>query len=66
MGHHVGDEATSRLDRALQRPDLARRRLYPENFVGVCQLPQSPGVPIANSVRELERCVESSASSAAT
>jgi len=31
--------------------------LYPDNFVGVCQLPQSPGVPPANSVRELERCV---------
>jgi 4-oxalmesaconate hydratase len=31
--------------------------LYPENFVGVCQLPQSPGVPIANSIAELQRCV---------
>jgi 4-oxalmesaconate hydratase len=31
--------------------------LYPENFVGVCQLPQSPSVPVANSVAELERCV---------
>jgi 4-oxalmesaconate hydratase len=31
--------------------------LYPENFVGVCQLPQSPDAPLAGSVRELERCV---------
>ncbi|WP_426806444.1 amidohydrolase family protein, partial [Stenotrophomonas sp. SrG] len=25
--------------------------------IGVCQLPQSPCVPIANSIAELERCV---------
>ena len=31
--------------------------LYPLNFVGVCQLPQSPGVPPATCVAELERCV---------
>ena len=31
--------------------------LYPDNFVGVCQLPQSPGVPIAHSIAELTRCV---------
>ena len=31
--------------------------LFPESFIGVCQLPQSPGVPIAHSIRELERCV---------
>jgi 4-oxalmesaconate hydratase len=32
-------------------------QLYPENFVGVCQLPQSPGAALDASVRELERCV---------
>ena len=32
--------------------------LYPKNFIGVCQLPQSPGVPPKNSVAELERCVK--------
>jgi 4-oxalmesaconate hydratase len=32
--------------------------LYPDNFIGVCQLPQSPGVPIADSIPELRRCVE--------
>jgi 4-oxalmesaconate hydratase len=39
--------------------DLVYRccRLYPKNFVPVCQLPQSPGVPPANCIPELERCV---------
>jgi 4-oxalmesaconate hydratase len=58
MAHHVGDEATSSAwTRACN--DLIKRvvDLYPENFVGVCQLPQSPGVPIANSIAELQRCV---------
>jgi 4-oxalmesaconate hydratase len=58
MGHHIGNEAiSSAWTRA--NNDLIRRvvDLYPENFVGVCQLPQSPGVPVANSVAELERCV---------
>jgi 4-oxalmesaconate hydratase len=58
MGHHIGDEAIS-LEWAQFSNDLIARvvALYPENFVGVCQLPQSPGVPIANSIYELERCV---------
>ncbi|HYX74311.1 MAG TPA: amidohydrolase family protein [Steroidobacteraceae bacterium] len=58
MGHHIGNEAiSSAWTRA--NNDLIKRvvDLYPENFVGVCQLPQSPGVPIVNSVAELERCV---------
>ncbi len=59
MAHHVGDEAVSQQwTRACN--DLINRvvDLYPENFVGVCQLPQSPGVPISHSVQELERCVK--------
>jgi 4-oxalmesaconate hydratase len=58
MGHHVGDEAVS-MAWTLANNDLIKRvvDLYPRNFVGVCQLPQSPGVPIANSVHELRRCV---------
>ena len=58
MGHHLGNEAiSSAWTRA--NNDLIKRvvDLYPDNFVGVGQLPQSPGVPIANSVAELERCV---------
>jgi len=58
MEHHVGDakvsEAWSR-----QCNDLIHRvcSLYPANFAPVCQLPQSPGVPPANCIPELERCV---------
>ncbi len=58
MAHHQGDEAVSQQwTRACN--DLIARvvALYPEQFIGVCQLPQSPGVPIANSVAELERSV---------
>jgi 4-oxalmesaconate hydratase len=58
MGHHVGTEATSmQWSRACN--DLIARvcSLYPQNFVGVCQLPQSPGAPPANSIPELERCI---------
>ena len=58
MGHHEGDEAISQAwTRACN--DLIQRvtTLYPEIFIGVCQLPQSPGVPISHSVAELKRCV---------
>ncbi len=59
MGHHIGDEATSLQWTRLCNDLIARVvELYPENFVGVCQLPQSPGVPAANSAAELERCVK--------
>ncbi len=59
MGHHLGNEATSRQWAEICN-DLIHRvcTLYPANFVGVCQLPQSPGVPPKNSVAELERCVK--------
>jgi len=58
MGHHVGNARTS-LDWAERCNDLINRvcELYPENFVGVCQLPQSPGTSLDNSIAELERCV---------
>jgi len=58
MAHHVGDEAVS-LAWTRACNDLIKRvvDLYPGNFAGVCQLPQSPGVPIANSIAELRRCV---------
>jgi 4-oxalmesaconate hydratase len=58
MGHHIGDESVSREWSQICN-DLIHRvcTLYPANFVGVCQLPQSPGVPPKNSVAELERCV---------
>jgi 4-oxalmesaconate hydratase len=58
MAHHIGDESTS-LAWSRVCNDLIHRvcSLYPRNFAGVCQLPQSPGVPPANSAAELERCV---------
>jgi 4-oxalmesaconate hydratase len=31
--------------------------LFPDKFVGVCQLPQTTGVPPSNCIEELERCV---------
>jgi len=58
MGHHIGDDATSQVW-ARQCNDMIHRvvTLFPENFAGVCMLPQSPGVPIEHSLDELERCV---------
>ncbi|MES2188469.1 MAG: amidohydrolase family protein [Pseudomonadota bacterium] len=58
MGHHIGDAQTS-AEWSTVCNDLIHRvsTLYPSNFVGVCQLPQSPGVAPANCIPELERCV---------
>jgi 4-oxalmesaconate hydratase len=58
MEHHVGSESVS-LAWSRACNDLIARvvDLYPDAFVGVCQLPQSPGVPVERSVGELERCV---------
>jgi len=58
MAHHIGDETTS-LHWSQHCNDLIARvcALYPKNFVGVCQLPQSPGVAPARSIPELERSV---------
>ena len=58
MAHHVGDEAMSRSwTRVCNNLIYRVVELFPDNFIGVCQLPQSPGVPIENSIEELERCV---------
>ena len=58
MGHHLGDETISTYWSEICN-DMIHRvcSLYPENFVGVCQLPQSPGVAPANCIPELERCI---------
>ena len=58
MAHHVGDEQVSQAW-TIACNDLINRvvELFPEQFIGVCQLPQSPGVPVKNSIAELERCV---------
>jgi len=59
MAHHVGDEPVSKAWSG-HCNDLIKRvvDLYPRHFVGVAQLPQSPGAPIDNSINELERCVK--------
>jgi 4-oxalmesaconate hydratase len=59
MGHHLGNEQTSLVWTELCN-DLIHRvcTLFPDNFIGVCQLPQSPGVSPANCIPELRRCVE--------
>jgi len=59
MGHHIGDGTTS-LHWTQHCNDLIHRvcALYPKNFVGVCQLPQTQGVGPENSIQELERCVK--------
>src|SRR6185312_13683534 len=58
MAHHQGDPQMS-LAWSQVCNDLIHRActLFPENFVGVCQLPQSPGASPAESIGELERCV---------
>ena len=63
MAHHYGDARTS-LDWSTVSNDLIARvcGLFPGRFVGVCQLPQSPGDALERSVRasadEVRRCVE--------
>ena len=59
MAHHVGDPAVS-LEWARRSNDLVHRvtTLFPDRFVGVCQLPQSPGADLGASIAELRRCVE--------
>ncbi len=58
MAHHLGDAQVSE-DWSRRCNDLIARvcELFPENFAGVCQLPQSQGVSITNSIAELDRCV---------
>jgi 4-oxalmesaconate hydratase len=58
MGHHIGDAAMS-LEWSQVCNELIHRvtRLFPANFAGVCQLPQTTGVSPANCLSELGRCV---------
>jgi 4-oxalmesaconate hydratase len=59
MSHHLGNEATSMVWAEVSNNNVKRvTELYPNNFVPVCQLPQSPSAPPANSIPELRRCVE--------
>jgi 4-oxalmesaconate hydratase len=58
MAHHEGDNAVSQ-QWSVACNNLIKRvvDLFPEYFIGVCQLPQSPGVDIQHCVGELERCI---------
>ncbi len=58
MGHHIGNEQTS-IVWAHACNDLIARvcALYPRNFLGMAQLPQSPGADLRASIREMERCI---------
>ena len=59
MGHNIGDASVS-AEWTTVCNELIHRicALYPKNFVGVCQLPQTPGVRPDNCIAELERCVK--------
>jgi len=58
MDQHIRDATTARAW-ARASNDLVHRvtTLFPQNFAGVCQLPQTPNGSLADSVAELERCV---------
>ena len=58
MGHHIGDGKVS-LEWSRASNDCIHRvcTLFPDNFIGVCQLPQTQGVPPDNCIEELTRCV---------
>jgi 4-oxalmesaconate hydratase len=59
MEHHVPDPNVA-VTWARACNDLVARvtGLFPRQFIGVCQLPQTPEGPLDASVAELHRCVE--------
>lgn len=58
MAHHIGNASTSKYWTEHCNELIYRiTKLYPNNFIGVAQLPQSPGSDLKNSIAELERCV---------
>ena len=59
MAHQDGNEPANRYWSEICNDMIHRAvTLYPDNFVGVCQLPQVPGVKPDNCIPELVRCVE--------
>jgi 4-oxalmesaconate hydratase len=58
MGHHEGDQRISK-EWTMHCNNMIKRvvDMFPDKFVGVCQLPQSPGTDLTESIAELERCV---------
>ena len=58
MGQHEGDIAVSTAWAQVCNDLIARVvGLYPDRFVGVCQLPQTAGESVDAAVAELQRCV---------
>lgn len=58
MGHHIGNQSTSKYWTEHCNELIYRiTQLYPKNFIGAAQLPQSPGADMTASAAELERCV---------
>jgi len=58
MGHHLGSVETSVEWTQVSNDMIARVvGLFPKNFVGVCALPQFPGVEPKESIQELVRAV---------
>ncbi len=58
MAHHIGDFEVSSTWAAICNELVFRvSELYPEHFVPVAMLPQSPGVDPRTCIPELERCV---------
>src|SRR5690606_1483135 len=59
MRHHIGNESTSIEWSQINTALIARVvDLSPQNCVGVCMLPQSPGASLDASAKELERCAQ--------
>ena len=58
MDHHVADPEAAR-SWARASNDLVHQviRLFPQHFAGACQLPQTPGGSLDDSIDELRRCV---------
>jgi 4-oxalmesaconate hydratase len=58
MGHHIGTEAVGKEWTRLSNNMIHRVcTLLPDNFIGVGQLPQVPGINPKNCFDEMDRCV---------
>ena len=58
MGHHVGSAAINAEWSRISNDLIARIvEMFPKNFAGVCQLPQSMSGELKPVIAELERCV---------
>lgn len=58
MGHDFGNELVSRHWTEVNNDLIAKVcKLFPDKFLPVCQLPQSPGINPKNCAEELDRCV---------